>query len=86
MESKNLFPGMNDEEAQKDRAGYHTTVEMVTGGVMDEAFNGGGVEVGNCYDEDALGEEYSNVSYGSGQGMPKGAVGKGGKAVGGNKP
>ena len=84
--ARNLFPGMDEEQANKDRGGYKTTVEYVTGGMEAGAFEDGGVEVGNQYDEDALGEEYSNVSYEGGEGMPKGGVGKGGgKPVEGNK-
>ncbi len=84
--SKNENIGMDESQAQTDRAGYKTTVEYVTGGMAADAFAGGGVEVGNQYDEDQLGEEYSNVSYGAGEGMPKGSVGKAGKAPGGNRP
>ena len=64
--SKNTVaePGMDPEQAQSDRYGYKTSVDMVTGkGRLAALGEGAGPEVGNAYDEDPLGEEFANVTY-----------------------
>jgi len=57
-------PGMDDAQAAADRKGFRTTTEMVTGAGMVVAMNDmGGPEVGNQYDADPMGEDYSAVTY-----------------------
>ena len=57
-------PGMDDPQAAADRRGFKTTMEMVTGAGMVVAMNDmGGPEVGNQYDVDPMGEDYSAVTY-----------------------
>ena len=57
-------PAMDPEQAQADRHGYMTTVEMVTGkGRLAMLGDGAGPEVGNAYDEDPLGEEFANITF-----------------------
>jgi len=64
--TKSKSVGMNEEEMKKDRSGYSTTVAMVTGGEFDEALADIGAEVGNPYDSDELGEDYTNLTYDNG--------------------
>jgi hypothetical protein len=59
----NPNPGMNEAQEKKDRAGFHTTVENVTGGETKDVGDGCGPEVGNPYDGDPMGEEYAGVTY-----------------------
>jgi hypothetical protein len=60
-------PGMDEAQAQMDRQGFRTSVEMITGGVRKMVGEGTGPEVGNQYDVDPLGEERDdNLVYGSG--------------------
>lgn len=55
--------GMNDDVAYSDRAGWTTSVEMLTGGRPEnwEAF--GGLEVGNQYDLDPMGEQRTMSTF-----------------------
>ena len=55
--------GMNDDLAYSDRAGWTTSVEMVTTGVPMEWFAFGGLEVGNQYDLDAMGETRKKTTF-----------------------
>jgi len=64
--TKSQSVGMNEEEMKKDRSGYSTTTEMVTGGTFDEALADIGAEVGNPYDNDQLGEDYKPLTYDNG--------------------
>jgi hypothetical protein len=67
MAGKVKEPGMDEGQAQKDRAGFRTTVENLTGGTVMDAGDGGSAEVGNQYDTDPLGEERDDsLTYGSG--------------------
>ena len=60
-------PGMDEAQAQKDRQGFTTTVEMITGGMKKMVGDGTGPEVGNQYDTDPLGEERNDdLVYGPG--------------------
>lgn len=63
--SKTTAPAMDDPQAQSDRMGWTIPPGMPTGNSdrMD-AMMGGGPEVGNNFDEDPLGEEFKNVTYG----------------------
>ena len=64
MATNNIEPGMDDPQAAVDRRGYVIGVDMVTGkGMVAAANDGGGPEVGNAYDSDPMGEEYSPVTY-----------------------
>jgi len=57
-------PGMDDPQAAADRRGFKTTVQMVTGAGDVVAMNdGGGPEVGNQYDADPMGEEYTAITF-----------------------
>jgi hypothetical protein len=56
--------GKEDAQAQKDRGGFRTTVENLTGGTRGgDALNDGGPDVGNCYDGDMMGKKRSHVTY-----------------------
>lgn len=55
--------GMDEEAMKKDRSGFSTTVQMVTGGQFEDALIDIGAEVGNPYDCDELGEEYEGITY-----------------------
>jgi len=60
-------PGMDEGQAQKDRGGFRTTVENLTGGTTAMVGDGSGAEVGNQYSTDPLGEERDdNLTYGEG--------------------
>lgn len=61
--SKSNSVGMDEEQMKKDRSGYTTTVQMVTGGQFEAALTDIGAEVGNPYDCDELGEEYEGITY-----------------------
>ncbi len=64
MAKNNIEPGMDDPQAAVDRKGYKITVDMVTGvGMVAAANDGGGPSVGNQYDSDPMGEEYSDVTF-----------------------
>ena len=73
----NLTPGMDHEQQRKDAAGYSTSVDMVTGGMLCDAMAGGGPEVGNPRDRDPMGEEYNPLTWDSTMGMPTGSIGGG---------
>jgi len=72
----NLEPGMNDELAYSDRAGWTTSVEMLTGGATMNWDELGGPEVGNQYDLDVMGEDRSMTTFSSGIPMAKGRIGE----------
>ena len=55
--------GMNDDLAYADRAGWNTSVEMLTGGSPHDWTDFSSIEVGNPYDLDAMGEDRSDISY-----------------------
>jgi len=75
---RKLEPGMDDEQAQTDRHGWRTSVDFVTGkGMLVEAMSAGGPEVGNQFDTDPLGEEYSAITYPASVAMPPGKIGGG---------
>ncbi len=59
----NWEPGMNDDVMLSDRAGYTTSVEMLTGGAPHEWDMFGGPEVGNQYDLDPMGEERGMTTF-----------------------
>ena len=64
MDSKKLEPGMDDAQAQADRRGWAIPVTMPTGQNEIAAVGANaGPEVGNQYDVDPMGEEYSAVTY-----------------------
>lgn len=74
--------GMNDDLAYSDRAGWTTSVEAITGGVAHEMFMFGGLEVGNQYDLDPMGEERSMTTFSDGDPAAKGHVGMASLEVG----
>src|SRR5260370_31535168 len=65
--------GMNDDLAYEDRAGWQTSVAMLTGGVPMDWDDLGALEVGNQYDHDPMGEERSMATFS--EGVPR-AMGK----------
>lgn len=68
--------GMNDDLAYSDRAGWTTSMEMLTGGVAHDWTDFGSLEVGNQYDLDAMGEERSMTTFAEGDGpMAKSHIG-----------
>ena len=62
----NWSVGMNDDVAYQDRAGWQTSVEMLTGGSPAEWDAYGGLEVGNQYDMDPMGEERDMTTFNDG--------------------
>ena len=74
--------GMNDDLAYSDRAGWTTSVEMVTTGVPVDMFTLGGLEVGNNYDLDPMGEDRSMTTFNQNDPMAKGMIGMQGREVG----
>lgn len=60
--------GMNDEMMESDRGGWVTSVEMVTGGQAFDWYCFGGLEVGNPYDMDPMGEVRDNKTFEGGDG------------------
>lgn len=74
-------PGMDDPQAEKDRAGWEIDSGFPVGKNRSAHFcDGAGPEVGNPYDYDGLGEEYSAVTYGKEPDYPAGTA-KGGSAT-----
>lgn len=63
MPKKNMTPGMDDTQAQKDRGGWSTTVENLTGGEKKPLGEDSGMEVGTPYDNDPMGEDRSKTTY-----------------------
>lgn len=54
----------NDSQAQKDRSGYSTSTQHVTGGEFKDLYGEeGSSEVGNSFDDDLMGEKESKVTY-----------------------
>jgi hypothetical protein len=72
--------GMNDDVAMSDRAGWTTSTEMLCGGRGEEYDMFGGLEVGNQYDLDVMGEDRSMTTFSSGTPEMKGKVGMMGMA------
>ena len=63
--AKNLTPGMNDAQAQKDRGGFTIDAVNTTGGKsMGIEELPCGIEVGNPYSNDPLGKEKTGSAYG----------------------
>ena len=63
-QDKKYEPGIDDDQAQKDRARWQTTVAMVSGDTPAESWEmGGGTIVGNPYDTTGMGEDYNGVTY-----------------------
>lgn len=62
---KVLEPGMDDDQAQRDRKGWIISVADATGKGENRHFcEGAGPEVGVQFDRDPLGEEYAPITYG----------------------
>lgn len=61
----NLEPGMNDDLAYEDRAGFCTSIEMLTTGSPQDWNDFSGPEVGNPYDMDPMGEERTMMTFGA---------------------
>ena len=59
----NWTPGMNDDLAYADRAGWETSVAMLTGGVPQDWDMFGGPEVGNQYDLDPMSEARTMTTF-----------------------
>ena len=53
----------NAAQAQKDRSGFSTTVANVTGGEFKDVGDESGLEVGNCYDADPMGEKDEKITW-----------------------
>jgi hypothetical protein len=75
--------GMNEEMMDGDRGGWVTSTEMITGGQACEWDAFGGLEVGNQYDMDPMGEERTETTFNSGEYGPQ-ALGSVGGASGGS--
>lgn len=59
----NWDAGMNDDLAYADRAGYNTSVEMVTSGSPHDWGDFGTLEVGPPYEMDPMGEDRSMMTF-----------------------
>lgn len=59
----NWSTGMNDELAYSDRAGWQTSIAMLTGGQPMDWDELGALEVGNQYDLDPMGEERGKTTF-----------------------
>lgn len=55
--------GMNDDLAYADRAGWQTSVAMLTGGQPMDWDDLGALEVGNQYDLDPMGEDRGMTTF-----------------------
>jgi hypothetical protein len=63
LNRRNWAPGMNDDLAYADRAGFNTSVEMLTTGSPQDWTDFGTPDVGNPYDLDGMGEARSNRTF-----------------------
>lgn len=72
--------GMNDEMMDHDRGGFTTSTEMLTGGVSHEWYCFGGLEVGNPYDLDPMGEERTDATFNKSESGPYALGGMGSMA------
>lgn len=63
MAKRNLEPGMDAPQLDKDRAGYRTTTTMVTGGEEEDVGECAGPEVGNPYSNDPMGEDREMITW-----------------------
>ena len=70
--------GMNDDLAYSDRAGWTTSVEMLTTGSPRDWDMFGGLEVGNNYDLDPMGEERHLATFSPSDPKAMGMIGKAG--------
>lgn len=59
----NWETGMNDDLAYSDRAGYQTSIAMLTGGQPMDWDDLGALEVGNQYDLDQMGETRGMTTF-----------------------
>ena len=71
----NWETGMNDDLAYADRAGWQTSVAMLTGGQPMDWDDLGALEVGNQYDHDPMGEDRSMATFSEGVPRAKGMIG-----------
>jgi hypothetical protein len=66
----NWEPGMNDEVAYADRAGYNTSVTMLTEGVAADWGDFGSLEVAPTnYEMDPMGEDRTMMTFPAGKAM-----------------
>ncbi len=72
----NHEPGMNDEVAHSDRAGWQTSVAMLTGGVTMDFGDLGSLEVGGAYDLDPMGEERTMTTFSESDPRALGLIGQ----------
>lgn len=59
----NWTPGMNDDLAYADRAGYNTSVEALTSGHPSDWGDFGSLEVGGPYEMDPMGEDREKMTF-----------------------
>ena len=80
--------GVNEEMMERDRGGFTTDVAMLTGGVAHEWDAFGGLEVGNQYDMDPMGEERTETTFNSGEYGPQalGSIGGASEGAAGSQP
>jgi hypothetical protein len=63
--------GVNEDVMDSDRGGWVTSVEMLTGGQAYDWYCFGGLEVGNQYDMDPMGEERTETTFNSSDDGPQ---------------
>jgi len=83
LPSYNWGLGMNEEVMDSDRGGWVTSVEMLTGGVAHDWYCFGGLEVGNQYDMDPMGEERDMTTFNGSDDGPQALGNVGMMAAGG---
>jgi len=71
----NWETGMNDDLAYSDRAGWQTSVAMLTGGQPMDWDELGALEVGNQYDLDPMGEDRGKTTFSDSVPSAKGMIG-----------
>lgn len=74
--------GMNDDLAYADRAGWETSVEMITGGSPHDWDMFGGLEVGGNYELDPMGEDRHMATFSQGDPKAMGRIGMASAEVG----
>jgi hypothetical protein len=76
LPSYNWAPGMNDDLAYADRAGYNTSVPMLTTGEPRDWNDFGSLEVGGMYDMDPMGEMRDDATFSETDPVAMGSIGK----------
>lgn len=83
----NWTPGMNDDLAYADRAGYNTSIEMLTSGSPHDWTDFGALEVGpSGYEMDPMGEDREKMTFTEGGSKAMGMIGMAGTESSSQQP